>query len=322
MIQGVLLAVVTLTLPSWGNGAPDLRIDVPAGYRLNHTEGADFDVFYFARQRGGASLGLYVGHHPSTEDCAQPAADLARISWRRSETRAAKRTAYGADALLEGLFAGSERPGVSALLVHVFVRGADAAEVGRLKDAVASLRVSPESPRRRARFRSFTLPSHGHRRCDGAAVKLTAVAASQFVAEACDWLKCAAPDYETTCRPTNGKSLVGDFDGDGQPELATLVTMRACPTTMLLIVSRPAGWHMQSCGEWAESVAPVKLDRRPKGHYERAPPYDRERVEGEVDEIDTPGDGVLATFSDGRRRLFSFADSRCKHVYRGFEGNE
>jgi hypothetical protein len=126
-------------LPSWGNGAPALRVDVPDGYQLHHQKGPDFDVFSFTSLRTGGSLGIYVGHHPSV-DPREAAPSRGGYRWLFRDDTTARRRVYGADALVEGLFAGQAGAGVSKLLVHVFVRGPSQAVVDELKAAAETIR--------------------------------------------------------------------------------------------------------------------------------------------------------------------------------------
>ena len=57
-------AIRTYTLPSWGNEAPRLQIDLPSSFSMRRNSGPDFDVFYFSDPSTGSSMGLYSGHHP------------------------------------------------------------------------------------------------------------------------------------------------------------------------------------------------------------------------------------------------------------------
>jgi hypothetical protein len=160
MIHSLLAATTTLILGSWGNGAPPLLITVPSGFGVERVAGPDFDVFHISQRQGRASLGVYVGHHPDTQECAQPAGGLPRLQWRAPEP--ASPSALQAEVLLEGMYAGRPEPGVSALFVHLFIRGSARAEVERLKEAAGTLRVSSGLVKGRTRQRSFTLMA---RRC-------------------------------------------------------------------------------------------------------------------------------------------------------------
>jgi hypothetical protein len=138
MIVAGLIAVVTLTLPSWGNGAPPLRVDVPAGYKSEQTKGPDFDVFYISSKASKGTIGIYVGHHP--RESPTPSSPAA-IRWRVTDSLEGAQQVYGADALLQGVFSGQPGPGVSALLVHVMVRGPDTLVVESLQSAARTLRI-------------------------------------------------------------------------------------------------------------------------------------------------------------------------------------
>lgn len=137
----LLLVATTLTLPAWGNGAPDLLIDVPNGYQLQRKKGPDFDVFYISSKESGGSLGIYVGHHPDAHGTPR-SSGVANIHWSPSEDVQGEHKVYKADAVLEDVFAGYSGPGVEELLLHVFVRGLDRKVVETLQSAAATIRTA------------------------------------------------------------------------------------------------------------------------------------------------------------------------------------
>jgi hypothetical protein len=138
MTVASLVAAVTLTLPSWGNGAPPLLLDVPAGYTSKQTKGPDFDVFYISSKTSKGTIGIYVGHHPREQVTVS---SRAAIRWRVTDSLEGGQQVYGAEAVLQGVFNGQPGPGVSALLVHVMVRGPDRVVVESLKAAAGTIRI-------------------------------------------------------------------------------------------------------------------------------------------------------------------------------------
>jgi hypothetical protein len=141
MLSAALLAAVTLTLPSWRNGAPALLVDVPDGYHVQRQKGPDFDVYHISSKTSHGSLGIYVGHHPSERRHAAGQSS-GRFAWRMSETGEGTTRVVSADALVEGLFGGYSGPGVADLLVHVMIRAPEAKIVERLKAGAETLRVA------------------------------------------------------------------------------------------------------------------------------------------------------------------------------------
>ncbi len=141
----------TVELPSWGNGAPPLLIDVPAAAKQERTQGPDFEVFYFA-EPGGARLGIYLGHHPNSFQPAgarQEKGTIAgrQVTWtcgRDPETTPARELC---ETHIEGLFIPPPNlrklpvtGGVQALVVHVWATG-DPAAILRLRRSAQSLRA-------------------------------------------------------------------------------------------------------------------------------------------------------------------------------------
>lgn len=141
----------TVELPSWGNGAPPLLIDVPATAKQERTEGPDFDVFYFS-EPGGARLGIYLGHHPNSFQPANARKEKGTIVGRAITWtcgRDPKTTPAGelCETHVEGLFVpppNQPKPpatgGVEALVVHLWVAG-DPAGIIRLRRSAESLRA-------------------------------------------------------------------------------------------------------------------------------------------------------------------------------------
>lgn len=141
----------TVELPSWGNGAPPLLIEVPTAAKPERTEGPDFEVFYFA-EPGGARLGVYLGHHPNSfrpKDARREKGTIAgrEISWTCGRDTQATPASELCETHVEGLFIPPpnqpKRPatgGVEGLVVHLWVRG-DPAAILRLRRSAQSLRV-------------------------------------------------------------------------------------------------------------------------------------------------------------------------------------
>ena len=146
----------TVELPSWGNGAPALLIDVPVAAKQERTQGPDFEVFYFA-EPGGARLGIYLGHHPNSfrpADARQEKGTMGgrQITWTCGRGTEATPSRELCEAYVEGLFSPPPNQpmlpatgGVAALVVHLWVTGEPAALI-RLRRSAESLRVNWPRP--------------------------------------------------------------------------------------------------------------------------------------------------------------------------------
>lgn len=138
-------------LPS--GGAPALLVDVPADYKLDVRNGADFDVFYFKRDRtehGDKPLdgmGIYVGYAPDFSpppDARTASATIAgqKATWYAWEDDSSDRTILRMQTVLNGVFAGrKDKAGdLAGLRVHVFIWAPGEKRIGILRDAAETLR--------------------------------------------------------------------------------------------------------------------------------------------------------------------------------------
>src|SRR5262245_31199239 len=101
-------------IPSWGNGAPTLEIELPAGYTIESRKGADFDVHYLSRvttdDAETGKIGIYVGHYPSLFESDQPPVEKVgrvgpkAVKWLCSDGQNGEgKHAFGCQTLVSGL---------------------------------------------------------------------------------------------------------------------------------------------------------------------------------------------------------------------------
>ena len=146
----------TVELPSWGNGAPPLLIDVPTSAKQERTQGPDFEVFYFA-EPSGARLGIYMGHNPNSFRPAGARQEKGtigshQVTWECGRDTEATPARELCETHVEGLFIPPPNQpklpatgGVAALVVHLWVTG-DPAALIRLRRSAESLRVKWPGP--------------------------------------------------------------------------------------------------------------------------------------------------------------------------------
>lgn len=103
--------IVTYELPSWGNGAPRLLIELPEGIKVRLSNEVDFDVYsiFPADGDGSFKIGIYVGHHPSPNSPAsaskKPATvDSVPVIWRTWQAQEFGKTVHHGEALVENFF--------------------------------------------------------------------------------------------------------------------------------------------------------------------------------------------------------------------------
>lgn len=150
-------AMRTFEVPSWGNGAPNVLIDLPADAKTEHQRGPDFDVTYFTLPSGGR-LGIYAGHHPNPAHPANAQSlkgviggqPVTWFCWQATANEAGK---YTCETVVEGLFRSPAPPapqapsppsasGVESLTLHIWAAGSGA-DVEQLCGYAAKLKLKP-----------------------------------------------------------------------------------------------------------------------------------------------------------------------------------
>jgi hypothetical protein len=140
-----------LTIESWGNGAPELRISAPLGYTLQKHKGPDFDVHYItSKNANDPSIGIYMGHHPNPFSAQMKGIETVKeadvilcqktewISWQEKQDG---KTIYHSETIIADVFREMEGGGVAGLRIHVFIKGSDQKEINLLKTSARSLRM-------------------------------------------------------------------------------------------------------------------------------------------------------------------------------------
>ena len=160
-------ALRVFEVPSWGNGAPTVLIDLPAAAKMEHRQGPDFDVTYFTL-RSGARMGIYVGHNPNPSH--PPGAQSLKgtfgsvpVNWYCWEKIQDGAAAYTCETVVDGLFRNPGPPpakaislppgkapapppappsssGVESLVLHIWATG-NRAEVEMLRAYAAKLQL-------------------------------------------------------------------------------------------------------------------------------------------------------------------------------------
>lgn len=152
------------------------------------------------------------------------------------------------------------------------------------------------------------------------AALLLAAAGPTFTVAACRELRARFHDREISCERRTSEAVVAEVYGNSRPYFVALYRKRATKSVgIVLAAQHSSGWTFGELAWWDQASVPVRLEVRPKGFYERAPPYTRARAPFEVDEIDTFGEVVVATLQDGRRWLLAPGQHTWLAVYLGFE---
>jgi hypothetical protein len=140
-----------LTIESWGNDAPELRISVPSGYTVEKQKGPDFDVHYVgSKNSNDPSIGIYMGHHPNPFSSRKKGIERRKegdiilgknVEWISWEEKQDGKTTYHCETILKEAFKGMGASGVSGLMIHVFIKGADQKQVNLLRTSARSLQI-------------------------------------------------------------------------------------------------------------------------------------------------------------------------------------
>ncbi len=148
--------VVTFELPSWGNGAPGLLIELPEGFTIKLNNGTDFNLYSVVRPEGdhAGSIGIYVGYHPNTNWPAtatkkSAVIDSVPVVWRSWRTMKGGESVHHSETIVDGLFpcqasSGKPieqvRPETCGLKMHVFIEANQLEEVEKMVSWIGTLR--------------------------------------------------------------------------------------------------------------------------------------------------------------------------------------
>jgi hypothetical protein len=141
-----------VTLPSWGDGAPELELELPPDFTRSSKKGEDFDVHYIAptgRAADAAHGTIYVGHHPGFFHTRET--DVEGLS-HVTETihgeqveiysfTQAKDHTFHKEAILGSVFALSPGDTIRALRVHVACGGTSEERVAELWKYLSAVRA-------------------------------------------------------------------------------------------------------------------------------------------------------------------------------------
>jgi hypothetical protein len=143
-----------LTIESWGNGAPELRICVPLGYTVEKHKGPDFDVHYVgSKYPNDPSIGIYIGHHPNPFSSQKKGIETKKegdailgqkVEWILWEEKQDGKTTYYCETIIKEAFRGMGGSGVGGLMIHVFIKGPDQRQVYSFKTSARSMRIVSE----------------------------------------------------------------------------------------------------------------------------------------------------------------------------------
>jgi len=134
-------------LPSWGNGAPELLIQLPSNYGVRPSKGPDFDVFYIGpKGEPSSDIMLYVGHNPSARAPRESAQEISgtiqghTITWKRWVEGEGGAKIYKQEAMMRELF-DTSGSGYGGLIVHALIMGPDAGTLEQRQRIVETLRT-------------------------------------------------------------------------------------------------------------------------------------------------------------------------------------
>jgi|MudIll2142460700_1097286.scaffolds.fasta_scaffold120137_2 hypothetical protein len=140
-----------LTIESWGNGAPELRVSIPPGYKLKKHKGPDFDVHYISSKNADdPSMGIYIGHHPNPSSSQKKGIEIKKeadvllgqnVEWLLWQEKEDGKTTYHCETIVKDAFKGMGGSGVESLRIHIFMQGPDKKEINLLRTSSKSLQI-------------------------------------------------------------------------------------------------------------------------------------------------------------------------------------
>ena len=158
MLMTVLVASAkdenVLTIGSWGNGAPELRISVPSGYAIERQKGPDFDVHYVgSKNPNDPTMGIYLGHHPNPFSSQKKGIEIKKegdailgqkVEWTSWQEKEDGGIIYHCETIVKEAFKGMGGSGAAYLMIHIFIKGPDQKQVNLLRTSAKSLRIVRE----------------------------------------------------------------------------------------------------------------------------------------------------------------------------------
>jgi hypothetical protein len=109
-------------IDSWGNGSPNLEINLPMEWVYSKHKGPDFDVHYFNAPDESGAFSIYIGHHPGlilqelvvkSKHCIGNKKVVFQQGKRQGRTLT--------EALVDDFYNGQEGAGVSELMLHIMI---------------------------------------------------------------------------------------------------------------------------------------------------------------------------------------------------------
>src|SRR5260370_23890164 len=139
-------ATKTYTMPSWGDGAPRLQVDLPASFSMKRNEGPDFDVLYFSDASTKSSMGIYIGYNPGLHSSEAGVTDVQHHPGRVGEVsvewlRWSKDGRRRSETLVQDFFGRSTARDYAGLVLHIFTGAPSERDVARMEAAAGTLRL-------------------------------------------------------------------------------------------------------------------------------------------------------------------------------------
>lgn len=143
--QGGQEEVQLTELPSWGNGAPSLMLNLPKGFTYTQQKGPDFDVHQFRHPGDIGVLSIYIGHHPQRVE-SKGAKELKKSVGSKVVQFRQQSKQYGTftDAVVTDFFKGDKGQGVESLVIHIFMHVKDKKFYDSAWTILASLKKSKQ----------------------------------------------------------------------------------------------------------------------------------------------------------------------------------
>ncbi len=137
-------------LESWGQGAPEVLVNLPGNYQLTKEDGADYSVYSI---RDGSAVAsslaaavIYVGHHPQPSETAGVTESGMigdrKVDWVAWQEGSEGNAMHHRELHLRDFFKGAQGADVQQLVLHIMVAGNDESAVKALCKAMASLRIA------------------------------------------------------------------------------------------------------------------------------------------------------------------------------------
>ena len=126
-------------LPSWGNDAPQVIVEMPSYFSLESSKKSDFDVHCFSTKSEYPRIGIYIGHHPNLfSDDKEVKKVRGNVGGRKVEwLRWEESDVFNSECIVSNFF--PENDSYGPLMLHIFIASKSEEQLAQYESAFITL---------------------------------------------------------------------------------------------------------------------------------------------------------------------------------------